>query len=96
MEYENLTNVGRRYKRISVDMKNMIINKFQNGKSYRQISEELDIGVSTISGIIKGWKTRNSIQSSRNSSGRKKKLSLEDELLIKEGINADCSLTLMK
>lgn len=80
--------------KITEEMRILIRKKYDNGKTVREISDELECKYTTIAAIVKKYKDTGSILSSKSACGRKQKLNHEDNERLKTLISSDVSISL--
>lgn len=81
---------------ISDSLRDLIIRKYESGDSITQIALELHFKYTTIQSILRKYKTKGEINSSKKNCGRKKKISEDERIIIRDLIEEDCSVTLKK
>lgn len=81
---------------ITNEMRNLICKKYENGKTIREISEELEFNYYTLAAIIRKYKTKGIATSEKNKCGRKKLLNDEDGNMVRQIISSDVSTSLQE
>lgn len=94
MEESNTNCNTNNYKQIGNALREIICNKYTNGKTIKDISTELDCKYTTVQSVIKNFRNENRICSAKYKCGRKKKINESDATELRKLIADDCSVTL--